>query len=334
MKNLIAFAFSAFLLSCAGAPKTEEKSFIDELAEKGGRPLYELTPAAARQVLADVQSGGKADAADTAAERTEIETVDGRKMTVEIVRPKEAKGALPVVFYIHGGGWVMGSDKTHERLIRTLAEESGAAVVFPVYENAPENGFPQMTEELFAVLKHVAENGGRCGLDAERLALAGDSVGGNMAMALALKAKAAGFVPKIRFMLLFYPVAVAAFETESYRDFADGPWLTKKAMEWFWDAYTTDPAARNGILASPLKASAEELRGLPPALVITAENDVLRDEGEELARRLDDAGVETASVRFNGTIHDFVMLNALADSASSQTALLLAAARLKQVLGG
>ena len=153
-------------------------------------------------------------------------------------------------------------------------------------------------------------------------------------MALSLKAKAAGFVPKIRFMLLFYPVAVAAFETESYRDFADGPWLTKKAMEWFWDAYTTDPAARNGILASPLKASAEELRGLPPALVITAENDVLRDEGEELARRLDDAGVETASVRFNGTIHDFVMLNALADSASSQTALLLAAARLKQVLGG
>ena len=191
-----------------------------------------------------------------------------------------------------------------------------------------------MTEELFAVLKHVVENGGRSGLDTERLALAGDSVGGNMAMALALKAKTAGFVPKIRFMLLFYPVAVAAFETESYRDFADGPWLTKKAMEWFWDAYTTDPAARNGILASPLKASAEELRGLPPALVITAENDVLRDEGEELARRLDDAGVETASVRFNGTIHDFVMLNALADSASSQTALLLAAARLKQVLGG
>lgn len=312
----------------------KEKSFIDELAEKGGRPLYELTPAAARQVLADVQSGGKADAADTAAERTEIETVNGRKMTVEIVRPKEAKGALPVVFYIHGGGWVMGSDKTHERLIRTLAEESGAAVVFPVYENAPENGFPQMTEELFAVLKHVAENGGRSGLDTERLALAGDSVGGNMAMALALKAKTAGFVPKIRFMLLFYPVAVAAFETESYWDFADGPWLTKKAMEWFWDAYTTDPAARNGILASPLKASAEELRGLPPALVITAENDVLRDEGEELARRLDGAGVETASVRFNGTIHDFVMLNALAASAPSQTALLLAAARLKQVLGG
>ena len=139
----------------------KEKSFIDELAEKGGRPLYEQTPAAARQVLADVQSGGKADAADTVAERTEIETVNGRKMTVEIVRPKEAKGALPVVFYIHGGGWVMGSDKTHERLIRTLAEESGAAVVFPVYENAPENGFPQMTEELFAVLKHVVENGGR-----------------------------------------------------------------------------------------------------------------------------------------------------------------------------
>ena len=191
----------------------KEKSFIDELAEKGGRPLYEQTPAAARQGLADVQSGGKADAADTVAERTEIETVNGRKMTVEIVRPKEAKGALPVVFYIHGGGWVMGSDKTHERLIRTLAEESGAAVVFPVYENAPENGFPQMTEELFAVLKHVVENGGRSGLDTERLALAGDSVGGNMAMALALKAKAAGFVPKIRFMLLFYPVAVAAFET-------------------------------------------------------------------------------------------------------------------------
>ena len=307
------------------------QAFVDKLAQQGGKPLYKMTPAAARQVLIDVQRSAPADYPDTVAERMEIETVNGRKTAVEIVRSLGTKGALPIVFYIHGGGWVMGNEKTHERLIRAMAADTKAAVVFPVYENAPENGYPQMTEELFALLRHFAAEGGRYGLDTKRLALAGDSVGGNMAVALAIKAKENKLSPAIRFMLLLYPVAVASFESRSYADYADGPWLTKKAMEWFWDNYTTDAASRNGIYASPLKATTEELRGLPPALVVTAENDVLRDEGEELARKLDAAGVETASVRFNGTIHDFMMLNDLADTAPSKAALMLATASLKRV---
>lgn len=309
----------------------KEKSFIDELAEKGGRPLYELTPAAARQVLADVQSGGKADAADTAAERTEIETVDGRKMTVEIVRPKEAKGALPVVFYIHGGGWVMGDETTHDRLIRQLADEIPAAVVFPVYTPSPEAQYPQTTNDLFAVLQYVAEYGAKYNLDTGRLAVAGDSVGGNMAAVMALMAKANDNKPEIDFQLLLYPVTDAAFETKSYNAFAEGPWLTKKAMEWFWKQYAPDENSRGEIYASPLRAASEELEGLPAALIITDENDVLRDEGEAYARKLDEAGVTVGSVRINGTIHDFLMLNALADSVPTKAALALAVVSLQDV---
>ena len=321
------------------APNFTEDRHLDPLVKEflkginAGKPVESLSKEAARQVLSDAQSSVQVDLSGIVESEQTI-TENGLSVPLTVVRPQGSAGSPPCFVFIHGGGWILGDYPTHRRLVRDLVVASGFPAVFIRYTPSPEAKYPQALDEIYATVRWIARNGARIGVDGSRMALAGNSVGGNMAMALALKAKAAGFVPKIRFMLLFYPVAVAAFETESYRDFADGPWLTKKAMEWFWDAYTTDPAARNGILASPLKASAEELRGLPPALVITAENDVLRDEGEELARRLDDAGVETASVRFNGTIHDFVMLNALADSASSQTALLLAAARLKQVLGG
>lgn len=309
----------------------KEKSFIDQLAKGNSKPLYKLSPDAARKVLEEVQKSTHSRLPDVTIETLEIETVNGRKIKTLLIRPSADQKNLPVIFYIHGGGWIMGSDTTHERLIKTLAAESNAAVVFPVYQNTPENYFPQMTDELFSVLQNIVQNGRQLNLDTNKLALAGDSVGGNMALTMALMAKNNHFTPQIKFMLLFYPVAVAAFETGSYQEFADGPWLTKKAMEWFWDSYTTDPAERSNIYASPLKASIEELRGLPPTLVITAENDVLRDEGEELARKLDAAGIDTTSVRFNGTIHDFMMLNGLADAAPSQTALLLAAAKLKQI---
>lgn len=309
----------------------KEKVFIDRLAKEDSKPLYELSPGAARKVLENVQKSTHSRLPDTAAETLEIETVNGRKMKTLLIRPSAGQNNLPVIFYIHGGGWIMGSDTTHERLIKTLAVESKAAVVFPVYENTPENHFTQMTDELFSVLQNIVQNSRQLNLNTNKLVLAGDSVGGNMALTMALMAKNNHFTPQIKFMLLLYPVAVAAFETGSYQEFADGPWLTKKAMEWFWDSYTTDPSERSSIYASSLKASIEELHGLPPTLVITAENDVLRDEGEELARKLDAAGTDTTSVRFNGTIHDFMMLNGLADSAPSQTALLLAAAKLKQI---
>ena len=298
----------------------EVKRFVDKLAEGDTKPLYELTPEQARQVLLDAQSLPVAKA------ETDIEDVNiplgdsGRTMPVRILRPKHAVEKLPVIFYIHGGGWVMGDEKTHDRLIRKLCAETPAAVVFPVYPNAPQGQYPQVVKDLFSVLKYIADEAENFGFDTGRLSVAGDSVGGNMATVMALMAKENGDRPKIIFQLLFYPVTDAEFNTGSYNQFADGPWLTRKAMQWFWDQYCPDVNMRSEITASPLKADEKQLGGLPPALIITDENDVLRDEGEAYAHKLMSAGVETVSIRFNGTIHDFVMLNALADSKTSRAA--------------
>ncbi len=196
---------------------------------------------------------------------------------------------------------------------------------------SPEAQYPQTTNDLFAALQYIAEYGAKYNLDTSRLAVAGDSVGGNMAAVLALKAKENDNQPKISFQLLFYPVTNAKLDTESYREFADGPWLTKKAMEWFWDQYAPDEQSRKEIYVSPLNAEVKDLQGLPPALIITAENDVLRDEGEAYARKLNDAGVMVGSVRINGTIHDFLMLNDLADTVPTKAALALAVVSMQDV---
>lgn len=298
--------------------------FIAKTKAQGGKPLYELTPEEARNVLVNLQKDYTKPPADVS--EISLPLGNGRNIRVVIAKPEKAGDALPVIFYIHGGGWVMGNELTHDRLIRQLASDSGAAVVFPIYEPAPESQYPQTTNDLFATLQHIAEYGAKYNLDTEHLIVAGDSVGGNMAAVMTLMAKANGFKPKIDFQLLFYPVTDANFETASYKQFAEGPWLTKKAMEWFWQQYAPDYSKRDEIYASPLKASTEELSGLPPALIITDENDVLRDEGEAYAANLNQAGVYVANIRFKGTIHDFLMLNDLADSAPSQTALALATA--------
>lgn len=306
------------------------QKFVSELEKAGGKPLYELTPQEARQVLREVQKdeGIKPEAK---IEEIKVPLDNGREMRVLIVRPADVDDTLPVVFYIHGGGWVMGDETTHDRLIRQLADEIPAAVVFPVYTPSPEAQYPQTTNDLFAVLQYVAEYGAKYNLDTGRLAVAGDSVGGNMAAVMALMAKANDNKPEIDFQLLLYPVTDAAFETKSYNAFAEGPWLTKKAMEWFWKQYAPDENSRGEIYASPLRAASEELEGLPAALIITDENDVLRDEGEAYARKLDEAGVTVGSVRINGTIHDFLMLNALADSVPTKAALALAVVSLQDV---
>lgn len=304
------------------------KGFVENVENSNAKPLYELTPQQARRVLTDVQNFS------VSAPETDVQTVyaavRGTEIPVKIHRPKGVDSKLPVVFYIHGGGWVLGDDSTHDRLVRELAAGIPAAVVFPVYTPSPESAFPQTTAELSAALKHVVARADELRLDVSRLAIAGDSVGGNMAIAAALTAKEEG-TPEIRFQLLIYPVTDAAMATKSYRDFENGPWLTKKAMAWFWNMYAPRKSDRASVFASPLNASAEQLKGLPPALVITAENDVLRDEGEAFARKLNDAGVPVTSVRFNGAIHDFMMLNPIADSAAARDAVLLSIAKLRDV---
>jgi acetyl esterase len=213
--------------------------------------------------------------------------------------------------------------------MRELAVGAGAAVVFPEYRLSPEAKYPTALEECYSVVQWVASRGREHGMDPQRLAVAGDSVGGNLAAAVTLLSRERGG-PDIRLQLLFYPVTDAAFDTASYRQFAEGYHLRRDAMMWFWDQYTTNPGERNQITASPLRASTEQLKGLPPALVITAEADVLRDEGEAYANKLRQAGVRVMAVRFQGTIHDFVMLNALATSAAARGATALAAAWLRE----
>ncbi len=253
-------------------------------------------------------------------------------VSVRILCPKGATGILPVILYVHGAGWVFGNSHTHDRLVRELAAGTGAAVVFPNYSLSPEARFPVAIEESYAVAEWIATHGAGRRLDGRRLAVAGDSVGGNMAAVLAILSKQRGG-PRRAAQVLFYPVTDAGVDTESYRLFAEGFFLRRDAMEWFWDQYTPDAAERTEILASPLRATTKQLAGLPPALVITAEADVLRDEGEAYARKLAQAGVPVTAVRYQGIIHDFVMLNALRGTNAARAAISQAIGFLGDALG-
>ena len=305
------------------------QQFVDGLA--GAPPMYSLSPDQARSVLVQVQSipVGKPSAK---IEDTAFPVGPTGSVPVRIVRPGGTVDVLPAVIYIHGGGWILGDRNTHDRLVREIAVGTGAAVVFVDYDRSPEARYPVAIEQAYAATRYVVDHGAELRIDPSRLAVAGDSVGGNMAAALTLMARERRG-PKIVFQVLFYPVTDADFETASYTHFAKGPWLTKRAMQWFWDAYLPDPGARKQPTATPLNASLGELAGLPEALVIVDENDVLRDEGEAYARRLSDAGVRVTSIRYNGTIHDFVMLNALADTPATRGAIAQAVSALKTALG-
>jgi acetyl esterase/lipase len=292
--------------------------------------LYEMAPEDGRKVVDGVQ--------DSEIFEPEIEdkwiTVAGGPtgdVQVRIVKPQGTTGTLPVILYTHGAGWVFGDAHTHDRLVRDLAVGTGAAVVFPEYTRSPEAKYPIANEQAYAVAKWVVDSGAAEGLDGSNLVVAGDSVGGNMAIALTLMAKQRGDVT-FQAKVLFYPVTDASFENGSYEEFAEGYWLTRDAMKWFWDQYTSTPEERAEITVSPLRASVDDLRGLPKALVINAECDVLRDEGEAYASKLREAGVDVVGVRYEGIIHDFVMLNALHDTPQAKAAVAQAVAFLKDAL--
>ncbi|MHB9862286.1 alpha/beta hydrolase [Streptomyces sp. YIM S03343] len=293
--------------------------------------LFDLGPVEGRKAVNEVQSGeiGKPEVDE------EWVTVEGGptgSVQVRIVRPAGAEGTLPVIVYIHGAGWVFGNAHTHDRLVRELAVGTGAAVVFPEYDLSPEARYPVAIEQNYAVARWVVTEGAAKNLDATRIAVAGDSVGGNMSAALTLMAKERGDVPLVQ-QVLFYPVTDASFDTGSYHQFAEGYFLRRDAMQWFWDQYTTDAKQRAEITASPLRATPEQLAGLPPALVITGEADVLRDEGEAYAAKLRQAGVPVTAVRHQGIIHDFVMLNALRETHAAEAAINQAVTTLRTAFG-
>ncbi|MFI1676317.1 alpha/beta hydrolase [Streptomyces sp. NPDC020607] len=301
-------------------------------AEATGQPpfLFELPPAEGRKAVDEVQSG---DIAKPEIDEEWITVPGGPTggVRTRVVRPAGVRGKLPVILYIHGAGWVFGNAHTHDRLVRELAVGARAAVVFPEYDLSPEARYPVAIEQNYTVARWIVQEGASKDLDGTRLAVAGDSVGGNMTAALTLMAKQRGDVPLVQ-QVLFYPVTDARFDTGSYRQFATGYFLRRDGMQWFWDQYTTDESERAQITASPLRASTEQLTGLPPALVITGEADVLRDEGEAYANKLREAGVPVTAVRFQGIIHDFVMLDALRETHAAEAAITLATGTLHAAL--
>ncbi|MET9658684.1 alpha/beta hydrolase [Streptomyces sp. NPDC006510] len=292
--------------------------------------LFDLPPAEGRKAVDEVQSG-ETDKPQIDEEWINVSGGPTGSVRARIVRPAGVEGTLPVILYIHGAGWVFGNAHTHDRLVRELAVGANAAVVFPEYDLSPEARYPVAIEQNYAVAKWVVQQGASKNLDGSRLAVAGDSVGGNMTAALTLMAKDRGDIPLLQ-QVLFYPVTDANFDTGSYHQFAEGYFLRRDGMQWFWDQYTTDETDRAQITASPLRATTEQLTGLPPALVITGEADVLRDEGEAYANKLREAGVPVTAVRFQGIIHDFVMLNALRETHAAQAAITLAADTLRTAL--
>lgn len=302
------------------------QAFIDSL--EGSTPINQLPYDEARQVLIDTQTTGDTAMPDADVQEMTLNVGPTGDVKVYSVRPAGTEGeTLPGVVYYHGGGWVLGNFTTHERLMRDLATQANAAMVFVEYSPAPERQHPVQLDQGFEVLKYVAENAEEFGIDANQLAIAGDSVGGQMVAVTGVRAKVDG--PALDSMVMFYPVTTADLTSQSYELFADGPWLSKASMEWFWKAYLPEGTDSSDPMISPLNYSSEDLSELPPALVITDANDVLRDEGEAFASKLTLAGVKTQSTRYDFTTHDFVMLNAYAETPATTSAITEAANFLK-----
>jgi acetyl esterase len=303
------------------------RAFVESLNAQKGPALYEIPVEQGRAAFTRLQDVPVKKLPADIEDRTVAGGPKGQ-VGIRIIRPKGVSHPLPAVVYTHGAGWVFGDKSIYDRLMRDLANGANAAIVFVDFSRSPEAKYPTAIEEAYAVAKYVSEHGKELGLDTARLAVAGDSVGGNMTAALTMLAKQRGG-PRIGYQVLFYPVTNAAFDTASYKQFPTEHFLTLEAMKWFWNQYMPDDPRRKEPTASPLQATTEQLKGLPAALVINGEFDVLRDEGEAYAHKLIEAGVRVTAVRFHGTIHDFVLLNPIAETPATRGAIGLACDRLR-----
>jgi acetyl esterase len=311
-------------------PDTATVAFLAALNSGTGPAIETLTPAEAREVLAGAQRSVEVDVSGIDVTRRTIEQ-DGLSVPLVVVKPQNARGVLPVFMFFHGGGWILGDYPTHERLVRDLVVQSGAAAVFVEYTPSPEARYPVAINQAYAATKWVATHGAEIGVDGARLAVVGNSVGGNMAAVVSQMAKDRQG-PAIRFQGLMWPVTDHVFDNASYDAFENGYFLSRDMMKWFWSAYitdATDAGERNQRYASSLRATLDELKGLPPALIQTAQFDVLRDEGEAYGHRLDQAGNDVTTTQYKGTIHDFGLLNVLATDAPTRAAMQQMATALK-----
>src|SRR5262245_4347317 len=293
-------------------------------------PFWELPQPKPQEILSGLQDRTAVDMSGvTIAERTI--TQDERTVKLYVMTPQNVTGKAGILFFIHGGVWIVGNFQNHQRLLRDLVIGSGQVGVFVGYTPLPSAKFPTQLEESYAALKWVATHAGEFGADGTRIAIAGNSVGGNMTAALTLMAKDRKG-PRIAYQVLFVPATDASVDTDSYHEFATGRFLPRAFMKYGWDLYVPDEKTRNNPYVSPLRASNTELEGLPTALVITAENDPLRDEGEAYARKLKEAGVAVTATRYNGLIHDFMLLNAIHDVAGVQECLQQSSTAIRDAL--
>jgi acetyl esterase len=304
------------------------RAFLKEVNKGAG--LETMSANDARKVLEDAQSGAKVDLSGITISDKIINS-GGYKVKLKIVRPEAGKGILPVFVFIHGGGWVLGDFPTHERMVRDLVVQSGFVAVFVDYTRTPDAAYPQAINEIYAALQWVSEHGSEIQVDGKKLAVVGNSVGGNMTGVMALMAKEK-HGPEIKLSIMMWPIVDANFDTESYKAYGDQRYLTKATMMWMYDMYIPDPEKRKDIYASPLRATVDQLRGLPPTLILVAENDILRDEGEAYGRKLDEAGVTEVTVRYDGMIHDWGLLNGLANTPQTKALFLQCGAELKKYL--
>ncbi len=305
------------------------KAFLRPL-NAGGPAVESLSAQDARNVLMNLQASVKVNLSGIDECEKSI-TQDGYTVKLTIVRPQGNKRKLPVFIFTHGGGWVLGDYPTHKRLVRDLVVSSGFAAVFVNYTRTPDAQYPRAINEIYAAIKWVAEHGGEINVDGKRIGVVGNSAGGNMTAVTCLKAKV-NQGPEIQVAILMWPATNAEFTNESWMLYGQDRFNTASLMKWTWDLYIPDVAKRKEIYASPLQASIEELRGLPPTLIQVAENDILRDEGEAYGRKLADAGVIATTVRYNGVIHDWGMLNGLATIPQTQDLIIQASAELKKYL--
>jgi acetyl esterase len=319
------------LLDPAEDPAIDRRSraFLKEL-NRDSSPFWELPGDEPRKIVTALQNETPADLSGIDVGEHQI-TVDGRDITLYIVRPEGVTGSLPTFMFFHGAVWIAGNFENHKRLVRDLVVGSQAAAVFVEYTPVPDAQFPVQINQAYESAVWVTGHGEQLGLDGSRLAVSGNSVGGNMAAAVTLMVHDKGGA-NVVFQQLMWPALDTNLDTGSYRAFGEGRFLPRAFMEYGWDHYAPDAETRRHRYAAPLQATIEQLRGLPPTLIQTAENDVLRDEGEAYARKLDEAGVEVTCVRYNGAIHDFALLNALRDVPSTGAALRQAAAELARHL--
>ena len=295
---------------------------------KDSSPFWTLPGPQVRATLTGLQNKFPVDTSGVTITDQTI-SQDDRKVKIYIMKPEHAKGILPVLFFVHGGVWIAGDFENHKRFVRDLVVGSNTIAVFPEYTPIPDAVFPTQIEECYAALKWTAAHGHEIGADSSRIVIAGNSVGGDMTAVLTMLAKERGGLT-LKAQVLFWPATDASVDSQSYHDYATGRFLSRDFMKFGWDIYVPREEQRNDPHVSPLRASMEQLTGLPPALVQTEENDVLRDEGEAYARKLDQAGVDVIATRYIGQIHDFGLLNGLRNVPSTQAALQQASDFIKE----